>query len=253
MYKERDVTELTTGELAKLYEKLNRGLRRVPGGCWEWPANKNATAGALRIQLKAERTPDGVNTEVVKAVDIIRKREGYIVEPNRGYVMSCHNPRCLNPAHQVKRKERIQTPTTEHYDMCVTLREHGWSTYYQISETSAATYSRVYKDRSITAHAPLYIIDSIDYSVLITITNAMKFGKPTVDDLCKVTGLSFESLLPYGFAVAAIECRIGTPDKADRIIKILEGFIKGTPSSTIAREMGIPITQITSFRGSLYG
>lgn len=253
MYKERNVNELTTGELATLYEKLGRKLHRVPGGCWEWVSNKNATAGALRIPIKVERTADGVNTEVVKAIDIIRKREGYTVEPNRGYVTSCHNPRCLNPAHQVKRKDVSVAPTTENYEMCVMLREHGWSTYYQISESSPSTYNRASKDKEAEPHAPLYVVTSIDYAVLLIIARVMKYGKPTIAELCKETGLSLESLLPYGFAVSAIEGRMGTPEKAERVITILERFIQGVPSSVIARELGVPVTQITSFKGAFYG
>lgn len=253
MYKELNVSDLNTDELAKLYKKLNKGLQRVPDGCWEWAANKKVTSGSLRIPLKSERTENGVNIEAVKAIDIIRKREGYTVEPNRGYVTSCMNNRCLNPAHQIKPKDVAVTSTTENYEMCVMLRENGWSTHYQITESSPSTYNKASKDEEVIPTAPMYLLKSIDYNVLLVIAKAMKFGKPTISELLNVTGLTLEKLLPYGYAVSTIESRIGTPEKADRIIKIIEMFIQGIPSSDIARELDVQITQITSFRGGLYG
>lgn len=256
MYKEHKVLEMTTGDLALAYQKVDRRIRKVAGGCWEWDGNNSSTATRHRLQFKIIRVADGEReTHAVKTIDLIRHKHGYrIDEGNRGYKTTCCNPYCFNPAHQIAPKFVDDKPfTMKGLEQCKMMRRFGWSTYYQRTYTTQSTYLAVLNDKTVYATAPVDLATKIDLRMVLTLATMFTNDTiPTIDDMVSTTGLSFDELMYYGYAVSFIQRRMGSKKGGDTL-QILKYIVEGRANSDIAARVGRSVAEIHMFRGALYG
>lgn len=255
MYIVHKISEMKTGDLAIAYQKVDKRLRKVAGGCWEWEGNNTTSAAKHRLQFKIIRTPDGErDTHAVKTLDLIRHKNGYRVDDgNRGYRTTCGNLFCFNPAHQVEPKMVGMTPFTQtDFDTCKLLRKHGWDTHYQRTYTSHAAYTAVLNDNNEQV-APPDLVTKVDLHKVLTIANMFVGGQaPTMGEIMTLTELSFDELVHYGYAVSFVHRRMMSKKRGDTI-QILNLMVEGKPNSEIARLVSRSITEIHTFRGALYG
>lgn len=258
-YKELQIEELTTGQLAAAYKKLDDSLSRVAGGCWEFKNNNSTNATNHRLQISNVKHIDRpASIEAVRTIDLVRYRNGFRIERHSGYEMSCHNPRCFNPAHQVKARTngwRKREWTPEMVERCGLLRKNGWSTHYQRKETNDPCYLSAKKEAKYAPRVPLTLPSVVKMDVVNQLFELFRVGEdvPTVEAMMAHTGLTFEELLPYGYAVAAIEQRTKSQDRRDMCGAMLRGFLHERPIREIALLNGIQPAQIHVFRGALYG
>lgn len=256
MYKEHKVLEMTTGDLAIAYQKVDRRIRKVAGGCWEWDGNNSTTAARHRLQFKIIRVEGGEReTHAVKTIDLIRHKNGYRVdEGNRGYTTTCSNPNCFNPAHQISPKFVDAKPfSMEELEQCKTMRRLGWSTHYQRTYTTQSTYIAVLNDKSIYAISPTDLASKIDlHKVMLLATMFTIDVIPTIDDMISTTGLSFDELMYYGYAVSFIHRRMKSKKGGDTL-QILKHMTEGKSNGDIAARVGRSVAEIHMFRGALYG
>lgn len=257
MYKEVKVDKLKTGDLATLYQKVGKLLRRVPGGCLEMTNNNSRTAASHRLWLNAHRTDGGgVDVTAVKTIDVIRHQRGFPIEDHKGYVMKCANPRCFNPEHQVRPKARRETVNAEQQlAWCHTLRKHGWSTAYQMSETSPTIYQRMLRDCAddLEPYVDPRLYSVLSFDVIKKIVVAFQASTPTFADLLTITGCSQDDLLLYGFAVSIIESRSKNYEDAMVMEKVVDCILQGLSTRHTARMVGWTVVKVLTFKGSLYG
>lgn len=256
MYKEHKVLEMTTGDLAIAYQKVDRRIRKVAGGCWEWEGNNSLTATRHRLQFKIIRVDDSEReTHAVKTIDLIRHKNGYRVdEGNRGYTTSCKNPYCFNPAHQISPKFVEHNEfTMEGLERCKEMRRLGWNTYYLRSYTTQSTYIAVLNDKSVFSIAPVDLATKVDLRIVLRIASMfLSDSTPTIDDMISTTGLPFEELVYYGYAVSFVQRRMGSK-KRDDTMQILQYMVEGKHNGDIAMRVGRSVSEIHMFRGALYG
>lgn len=256
MYIMHKVSDMKTGDLAIAYQKVDNRLRKVAGGCWEWGGNNTLSAAKHRLQYKILRTPDGEReTHAVKTIDLIRHKNGYRVDVgNRGYRTTCNNPFCFNPAHQIEPKMVGMDPfTQEMFDTCKTLRKHGWDTHYQRTYTSHTAYAAVLADKDNALVAPPDLCTKVDLHKVLCIAQMFVGGNvPNIADIISLTGLSFDELVYYGYAVSFIHRRMSSKTSGDTI-QILSLMVEGKSNGEIAKSVGRSITEIHTFRGALYG
>lgn len=258
MYYKKDIERLTTGELARAYQKLDSVIVRRAGGCWEHKNVKVVLANQHRLVLSVIPQSDGSTiTEFVKTVQLIRHRYGYSIEESDAYGRTCNNPYCFNPAHQLINYERNSGGRPRVSDdnvlKCKEMRRYGWTAKHQKEVTSAGAYRLSLLDNpsvDIGRDGPV----NINISVLEKIANVYNTVKtPTFQQLLDATGLSYDELLPYGVAEAAISARSTTPESAAQTLQVIKYMAMGYNNLEIAHMVNELTTKITGFRGSLYG
>lgn len=254
MYKEYKVKEMSTGQLATAYQKLDKSLIKTAGGCWELANNRTRPANQHRLQFKSIRTADGYDVEAVKTQNLVRHRYGYIVDDLSNYERSCGNTYCLNPAHHSRAIPVGQSGKAgvlpEHIEVATRMRETGWTTEQIKSYTSAGAYLEVLRNKTRESADPV-ALHTMDYAVLEKIANAYRTGNPNFANLMTITGLTLDELLPYGFADRAIATR--SKSNAPTTAMMIKRFAEGVVAKEIAKELGISVNKVTQFKGALYG
>lgn len=257
-YKELQIDELNTGQLAAAYQKIENSMSRVAGGCWVFKNNKTTKAVNHRLHISCIRHIDRpADIEAVKTIDLVRYKNGFRLEAHSGYEMSCHNEFCFNPAHQVRPKQRYNKTawSPEMMEKCGLLRKNGWSTHYQRSETNEITYVAILKETAYTPIVPLTLPSLVKMDVVAKLFELFHptHTLPTIDEMLEHTGLAFEELLPYGYAVAALEQRTKSEGRREVCGAMIRGFLQEKPIKEIALLNGIQPAQIHLFKGALYG
>lgn len=258
MYKELKIEELTTGQLASAYQKVEKSLSRVAGGCWEFKNNKTTNAVNHRLHISSIKHIDRpADIEAVRTIDLIRHKHGFRIEQHSGYEMSCHNDRCFNPAHQVRpRTSWAKKPwSPEDVERSGLLRRNGWSTHYQRTEYGDACYISAKKEAKYNPIVPITLPSIINLATVNKIFElfTIEGELPSIDAMMAHTGLTFEQILPYGYAVAAIEQRSKSVERRDACGAMLRGFLEEKTVREIAAENAISPATIHTFRGALYG
>lgn len=258
MYYKKDVTRLTTGELALAYQKLDNVIVKRAGGCWEHKNARVAPANQHRLILSVTPQSEGRDwIEFVKTVQLIRFRYGYSVEESDAYGRTCHNPLCFNPAHQTINDERNNggRPRVSDEDVltCREMKRYGWTAKHQKEVTSPGAYRLSLLGKTAvepSRDGPV----NIDISVLEKIANLYNTVRtPTFQQLLDATGLSYDELLPYGVAESAISARSATPESAAQTLQVIQYMAMGYNNLEIAHMVKELTTKITGFRGALYG
>lgn len=252
-YKLCTMDELTTGDKALVYQKLDQRVARVAGGCWELVNNNTYIASSHRLIFKAIRKGDDVEQYAVRTIDALREKNGFEVQEHKGYEMSCFNPRCLNPAHQVKAKQpvSVEAVTPDKMDLIQAMRNNGWNTRLMQEHVSVKAYTEMLAAGN--DNIKVRYID-LDFEMLALIADLYKDGlRPTFKSMLDATGLTEDELLPYGFAVTAIESRSLSPERALRTSTMLRLMAAGKSNRQIVAETDEGILRVQAFRGALYG
>lgn len=253
-YIKHEPSQMTTGQLANAYQKLDNNLRKRAGNCWEYGKSSKRAREQI-LQFDTRRREDGTReVHAVKMIDIIRFRHGFTIDSPTGYTQTCGNQYCLNPAHQVP----YEATTSDDVDWARKLRKHGWASIFlqRIGESG-----RVYRQLRYEEHNTGEGRQPTAYNVnlCITMEEVQAIARfivdkhpiiPDYNEIATAAGVSLEELLPYGFAVAALLRRVG---QSEEMLAMVDGFVEGKTNEQLSKSLGIHLTKVQIFRGALYG
>lgn len=252
------VNELNTGQLAIVYQKLSKSIRKTAGGCWEIKNNSSRPANSHLTYIKSTKTATGYLSDVVYTMYAVRHQRGYTVDESVVYERTCNNPKCVNPAHQTNPYPRhglLGAPTRitpDQINQAKRMYVAGWSSYHITSGTTYSAYMKALRSGTERV-APPHLVTTIEMDVLLKIARLYEEGKPSFAKIMAATGMTVDQLLPYGYAESAISKRSGSPENAEKTVAILTAIKNGDISSKIAADFNEPVGHIYTFKGALYG